>query len=363
MHIFRRRAGRKYLTAMLLSFAFVAALARPASAQLDQWGFWENGVTEHWWLSYEDFTMDDALEAVARWKNAGLEQPDAPVAEWSGVYFSGSETHGTYMRWSPRGGFIIAYIDKCQARVMGLTYGRVEASPTLLQFFSEFNKTASHAHGHSRKKTAPAVIRFVPVAWRGQRMLVAESEMSSFGDYVAGLGRYNYNRDFFYLEYVEFLTQRGTAKDTENIETPHARAGEDTDHEARIPSVPSGYRRFLKQPIEGTITAVGKRVVRNNYSYQSPDGSEAAYARASLTYVTVNAGAVRGLKTGMFLRVSEPDGGDQVRIIRVGSHSSTGILIRNLDEADAETFFDADTGQSRPHPKVAVGWKLTTSPF
>ncbi|HEY0101291.1 MAG TPA: hypothetical protein VGB76_20375 [Pyrinomonadaceae bacterium] len=363
MQIFRRRVGRKYLAAMLLSVSFILTLCAPASAQLDQWGYWENGVTEPWWFSSEDFTKDDAVAALARWKNAGSAQQDVTTAEWDGVYFNGSETHGTYLRWSPRGGFIIAHIDKCQARVMGLTYGRVEASPTLLQFFPEFDKAASRTHGHShaREKSAPTVLRFVPVAWRGQRMLVVESEMSSFGDYVAGRGRYNYNRDFFYLDYVEFFTQRDATADTQPITTQLTQTEEKTADDATPPVVPPAYVRFLKPPIEGAITAVGKREVRNNYSYQSPDGSETAYGRVSLTYVTVNAGAARGLKSGMFLRVAEPDGGELVRIIRAGRHASSGIVIRSLDEADAETFFAE--GQTYSRPKVTAGWKLTTAPF
>jgi hypothetical protein len=360
MHIFRRRAGRKFLQTTLLCLSLVVALADPVAAQLDQWGYWENGVTESWWLSSEDFTKEEAVAAVARWEKAGIEEQDAPGTEWQGVYFSGDETHGTYVRWSPRGGFIIAHVDKCQARVMGLVYGRVEASPTLVQFFPEFSKTAPGAHGHSHPPTPrQAALRFVPVAWRGERLIVGEAEMNDFGDYAAGLGKYNYSSDFFYLSYTAFLTQRVKAKGSQST----TRTEEETDRAAAAPVVPPGYERFLKKPIEGAITAVGKRQVRDNYSYQNPDGSGAAYARASLTFVTVNVGVASGLKAGMFLRVAEPAEGDQLRIIRAGKHFSTAILARDLDEAGVETFFDVGSEQPRRHSKVAAGWKLTTSPF
>lgn len=367
MYIFRRRAGRRYLTAVLLSLSFVLTLSAPASAQLDQWGYWENGVTESWWFSSEDFTKEDALAAVARWKSAGGEGPDAPVAGWDGIYFSGSDTHGTYIRWSPRGGFVIAQIDKCQARVMGLTYGRVEASPTLVKFFPEFDKMASNAHGHSHspKKTERAALRFVPVAWRGERLLVGESQMDDFGDYAAGLGRYNYNPGFFYLDYAAFFIRRAGADGSQQAEAQSTRTGEATEIAWSAPVVPPAYERFLKKPLEAAITAVGKRQVRNNYRYKSPDGSEAAHGRVSLTFVTVNAGAARGLKAGMFLHVAEPDDSDRVRVIRVGKHFSNGVLIRDLDEAGAETFtfFDGEAEQRRHRSKVAAGWKLTTAPF
>jgi len=192
-------------------------------------------------------------------------------------------------------------------------------------------------------------------------MLIEESMMSDFGDYVAGLGKYNYRQGFFFLDYAEFFTRRRAAEDTQTPETPQTRTGEEADHAASVPVVPSGYERFLKRPIEANITAVGKRQMRNNYSYENADGSGASYARASLTFVTVNAGAARGLKRGMFLHVVNPAEGDVVRIIRVGRQTSNGVLIRILEEGDAETFYDDQ--QPRSHSKVAAGWKLTTSPF
>ncbi|HLL72427.1 MAG TPA: hypothetical protein VK363_13380 [Pyrinomonadaceae bacterium] len=364
MHIFRRRAARKYLKAMLVSLALVVSLAAPASAQLNQWGYWENGVTESWWFSSDDFTKEDAVAAVERWKSAGLAAQDAAGAEWSGIYFSGGDTHGTYARWSPHGGFIIAHIDKCQARVMGLTYGRVEASPTLVQFFPEFSKTSRHTHGHSRSRgSAKATLRFVPVTWRGQRLLVREDEMGDFGDYAVGLGKYNYSQNFFYLGYVAFLTRHVVAEGSPQIETQETLTGGKTDAAASAPVVPSNYARFLKKPVEGTITAVGKRQVRKNYSYESPDGSSAVHTRASLTFVTVNVGTAHGVKAGMFLRVAEPKEGEQVRIIRADKHSSNGVVIRDLGDSNDETFFDGEADQPRRHSKVAAGWKLTTLPL
>jgi len=349
------------LTAALY-LSFVGALAAPASAQLDQWGYWENGVTESWWLSSDDFTKEDAVNAVARWKSIGVNNKNAPGGEWEGDYFSGSDTHGTYMRWSPQAGFIISHVDKCQAKVMGVSYGRVDASPTLVQFFPEFSKESSSSHGHSHSKAPkPSVLRFVPVEWRGQRMLVGEGTMSDFGDYVAGLGKYNYGGGFLYLGYVEFLTKREVGGGS-HLETESAPPQEETGAGEKPPVVPPGYERFLKKPIEATITAIGKRRVQRNYSYENPNGSGASYERASLTFVTVNVGTAHGVKVSMFLRVAEPAEGDEVRIIRAGKVSSTGVVIRSVDES-GETFFDSRTEQPQPHSKVAVGWKLTTSPF
>jgi hypothetical protein len=124
--------------------AILLALACPhsASAQLDQWGYWDNGVTESWWLSSGDFSSEDAVNAVSVWKRIGVANQDVSGKPWAGDYFSGSDTHGTYLRWSEQAGFIIVHVDKCQAKVMGVTYGKIEASPTLVQFFPDFTKRA-----------------------------------------------------------------------------------------------------------------------------------------------------------------------------------------------------------------------------
>ena len=354
MKILQRDRIRRTFIAFLATLLAVAC-HHSASAQLDQWGYWNNGVTESWWLSSGDFSREDAVNAVSIWKRIGVANQDVSGKAWAGDYFSGSDTHGTYMRWSQHAGFIIAHIDKCQAKVMGVTYGRVEASPTLVQFFPEFNKMALKSHGHSHSQSpALTALRFVPVEWGEAHLLVPEGEMSDFGDYIAGLGKYNYRSAFALFEYIEFLTKSRAGSVGVSGEIDVARGS---------PVVPQAYEHFLKRPIEGVIVTVGRRVVKRDYSYQNPDGSEESYTLAALTFVTVSAGSAHGLRPGMFLRVSTPDEGDIVRILRAGKFSSIGIVIRDLDENSKETFFDGDSEKSRPHSKIALGWQLTTSPF
>src|ERR1044072_1341212 len=224
--------------------------AQEASAQLDQWGFWENGVTEHWWLSSDDFTAKDATNAVAHWNQIGTTKE---ARAWDGDYFRGSETHGTYMRWSPSAGFVIARVDKCAARVMGIVYGRVEATDGLVQFFPELDKESAGKHGGhggvAQHAAAPrTVLRFVPVEWRGQRLLIAEGEMEKFGDYVAGVGDYNEYDAYFFLEYDAFFR----------------RSGKDLENDGRPPVVPRGYEHFIKKPIEAHVISVGRKELKTD---------------------------------------------------------------------------------------------------
>lgn len=197
---------RRLLTPTLLLACISAASGQ---MQIDQWGYWQNGVSEAWWFSKGEFTTAQADEAVSRWKKIGDELQNASQSDWAGTYFSGSETHGTYMRWSGQKGFIIAHIDKCQAKVMGVTYGRVEVSPTVIKFFPEFNNASAknkHQHSHS-DKLAP--IRFVPVKVNRDQLLIREDEMPAFGDFMAGLGTYNFS-DFYYAFMTEFPTKLAT---------------------------------------------------------------------------------------------------------------------------------------------------------
>ena len=326
------------------------ACAPAARAQQDQWGFWQNGVTEAWWLDSNDFSLAEATGGVERWKAIGEERAadNAATEIWAGDYFRGSDTHGTYLRWSPQAGFVIAHVNKCAAQVMGLVYGRVEATPTLVQFFPELDKHPARGHGgHGAHQTPPgprAVIRFVPVEWRGTRLLVAEDEMGDFGDYVAGLGSYNGWNDLF-VDHTVFFS--------------HSGAGSGEPDRGAPPSVPPGYEHFLKRPVEATLTSVGRRVFRSEYMIERESFSR-GFGRVSLTYVTLDAGAEQGVKDHMVFRTTRPDEDDTVVVVRAGRRSSTAVVVRPVDERGRENFDESEP--EKLLPKVARGWKLTTSP-
>lgn len=323
-----------------------------ASAQLDADGRWVNGVTESWWMD-DGLTEADARAAAARWKSIGDEVAGAAgAAGGAGDYSRGGDTHGTYMRWSPGAGFVIAHVDKCRAAVMGLVYGRVEATPALVQFFPELDKLPARSNhgGHAapaEARASRAVLRFVPVEWRGQRLLVAEDEMADFGDYVAGLGRYNQWVSFFFLDYVNFFS----------------RTGADAPDAGGPPVVPPAYARFLKRPVEAAVTSVGRRVLRRDYHVEG-ENTSMTFERASLTYVTISAGTEHGVKAGLVFRVvRDGDEQDSLLVLRAGRRASTAAVIREVDERGAETFYSNAEAREKRRSKVAAGWRLTTSLF
>jgi hypothetical protein len=122
--------------------------------------------------------------------------------------------------------------------------------------------------------------------------------------------------------------------------------------------VPPGYERYLKKPIEALIVGVGRTRVKRDYTVEGPN-TTSTYARASLTYVTVNAGTSHGVRNHMRFRFKESEVGDFIKIIRARKYYSTGVIIRSLDEDESEISFDSNPGRS----KTFVASKLTTSLF
>jgi hypothetical protein len=345
---------RRAVFAVVITTACVAACAPPGAAQVDRWGYWENGVTEAWWLSPADFTEETASAAVARWKAIGGVAAGGDT--WAGDYFRGGSTHGTYVRWSPQGGFVIAHVNKCAAQAVGVVHGRAEFAPPLVRFIPEFSRGARspHAHGHDHAAApAPAELRFVPVEWRGERLLIAEEEMGDFGDFVAGLGKFNDWDGYPLFDSLVFFTRRDVP------EAGDAEAGPSFARDAR-PVVPPGYERFLKRPIRATVTAVGRSHDARDYTDEGPSTST-TYARARLISVTLDVGTDHGAADGMRFRVLEPADGDAVKIVRAGKLTSEALVVRGLDERGRATFYDHETEQERPRSKVRAGWRLTTS--
>jgi hypothetical protein len=101
--------------------------------------------------------------------------------------------------------------------------------------------------------------------------------------------------------------------------------------------------------------------LKRGYTIKS-EYTSATYERASLTYVTLNAGSEQGVKDGMVFHVSSPDEGDSVHVVRAGRRSSTAVIVRDVDERGRETYYDRELRERR-RAKVAPGWRLTTSLF
>ena len=342
MKLIGRRLNQRIPGLIFVALCVCFGATRTAEAQVDKWGAWENGITEAWWLSSKTFTNEDVTNAISRWNSIG--QVTSPG--WEGDYFIGSEVHGTYVRWSPDAGFIIADVDKCQALVMGLAYGRVISTPNTIQFIPEFSKS-SKPHGHHSLNRESKTLSFVPLKWRDSLYLIPENEIGDFADYTAGLGQYNaLNGMEAFLPESHFYSKY---------------AGKTVAND--VPVLPAEYQRFVKRPITGEITAVVGRKLQRKYSYEFHSESYSfanQYELASLTFVTVNIGSLHGAKKDLFLRVTQPNLGEAIRLVEVGPTSSKAVLVRDV-ENQKETYYDNEAEREREYPRVKAGWTLTTA--
>ena len=254
---------------------------------------WANGVSEPWWFA-EKLSREDIATMQSRWS---LIRDENQANEWAGDYFIGGDTHGSYLRWSAENGYVLVHVNKCEAKVESFEYGKVSASPTLIQFFPEFSKSDS-GHTHSSQHQTPT--RWLPVKWRATHYLVPENGIAAFGDYVAGLGAYNFGLGGAGMIEVSDFFSKFTDEERDSAEG--------------LPIVPPGYERFIKRPIDARITNVGRsyiRVDRENEWYND-----------LVTLVTVNVGRADGVKRRMTFHVLGSENSEMVKIRRVGAFFS-----------------------------------------
>ena len=332
----------QFLHRALLLFFLVAFGAHGVAAQSEDYlaTRWQNGLTEPWFMDSERYNKEEAATAQARWKAIGDDLKNPADDEWAGDYFVGGDTHGSYLRWSVKSGFVLAHVDKCAARVMDFSYGKVVVTSTLITFVPERRPKASASHNaDSHSMTTD----FVPAKWRGAHYLVGENEMKDFGDYVAGLGKFNIGSNpLLWVEGSPFFYKLGD---------------EETERAGEAPVVPAGFERFIKKPIEARVVAVGPRRLKRSALI---DGSTYYESR---TTVYLDAGLAAGVRRGMSFKVLGSAAGDTVVIVRAGRNTSLGSIVRKVNQENkSDIYFDwiENKQQVRAAPVISVGWRVTT---
>ena len=314
---------KQVLFNLIFSFFFIGFCQLASFAQLNEEGRWKSDsyyVPVE--LNYNSYSKSDFANALTKLEN--LKSEDSSLGdEWAGSYspvYSG-EVNVEDLKLSAKIGFVYLNFYTCLPELRSLDYGSVSVTPNYILLTS-----------HSSKLNGQ-VKKYLPVKWGERRYLVPESEVAKFYQFVAG---YGWKQD----EYVVFDF---FLKD-DDVEKPIT----------GMPVFPRGYERFVKKPIEATITQVLRREVKTEQSY---DGSP---AYESHTFVRLNVGTANGVKRGMTFNVVESEDYEKVELLQIGRNSSTGVLIRSLDENKQETFKNWQTNEVKPYPSVAVGWKVST---
>jgi len=313
-------------------------------AQIEQWGYWQNGVSESWWFSNSEFTKAEADTAIARWDKIGARK--VSEQEWRGDYFRGGDTHGTYLRWSEQEGFVLAHVDKCAAQVMQLSYGQVRISGDIIEFVPEFVKgTQRHGTMHHGAQSL-TIMQFVPARFRGLQHLISPKEIPDFADFAAGLGRYKAGPNGVeWLDYNFYYKING---------------GERPSSPTDLPIFPGNYRRFVRKPIQATVVSVGSRTLKKVSTF----GGDPYYE--SNTVVRIDVGTADGVMRKMVFRVAGSVADDKLEVLRVQKHSSLGRVVRNVDDSRADVYYEwnreTDQQDVRRSPAIVPGWRLTTAP-
>ncbi|HEX5709255.1 MAG TPA: hypothetical protein VFX96_18270, partial [Pyrinomonadaceae bacterium] len=288
-------------------------------------------------------SRQDAEALRARWR-AIEEELKTTESEFAGIYEQGGEMRQTFVGFAPRAGFVYFYVYEHFA-VIDFSHGSVEVTPSEIVFTVEREQQSESFN----KQPHPTPRRWVAARWNRTNHLVPEPRISDFGDYVAGLGRYN---DFNgpCCGFAPFLMSP-------------ARVAPERDYEH--PAVPAKYERLMKRPIEATILWVGRKRRVKDYGSEG-ELYEHLHQQATLTPVRLDAGRRRGVRRGLLFRLAGVEGyegtAQYLKITRVLPDSSQGVVVRDLDEEGRETFYDLDSKKSLPFAPVAVGMKVSTRP-
>lgn len=307
----------------------IVVLAMTAMAQstyrFEVDGRWTNGVSEPWMFE-ETHPRDEVMAMQRRWADLESNLRTSSDHRWAGDFFEGSDTHGDYLRWSSKGGFVWLKVDKCRATVMSFSYGKVLASPASIQLIPEKTISGNKHHKHTNFSS----VKFLPVSWSKDLLLVPQRDIASFGDYVAGLGRYNEWINFF--EGIEFFS----------------RTVEDDFPVSKEPIVPSGYERFIKSPLEATIVSVGKTHTRR---------SENPWWDDQITPVTIKLNRI-GARPNLKFRMEDSD--EIIALSSVTGRTAIGRIVRSVRKQPCVKYSDDDDCSEPEYSQIRIGTKAST---
>jgi len=326
---------RIFKAILMVSIGSVVSLSANAQSppELDPSGRWINGVSEPWWFE-KSLATEDVFAAQKKWVAIEQENRQSPKNRWPGDYFAGSETHGDYLRWSPKNGFVWLNVNKCMATVMSFSYGDVVSTPNLIQMLPHKAVNGSQDHGHSNQ----TAVRFLPVVWRSQ-LLVSKDQIDEFGNYVAGVGTFN-DWAGSYLEVEPFFGRlSGDLKE----------GGDNSADASKVPIVPPGYERFIKKPIYATVASVSKAYRRS---------SENEWWDDFVTPVKVKLSRI-GAKAKMKFRISDSD--EVIEITNVRRRLAEGIIVRPIRKNPCVKFAVDDDCSGEEYAPIEVGLKASTS--
>jgi hypothetical protein len=241
---------------------------------------WWRGGSESW-FNFFGIPEAEVRNSIEQWERIGRDIEKSGSTRSAGYGGIGGGTHGTYVRWSALSGFVWLDVDDCAGGPMRIVRGRAEVVPTGVIFYPEIRLGVSEGHeGHSQHSKQLDRMDFLSVTWMQGTFLVPKDRIRDFSDYAAGLGEYN-NR-FAFMNETPFLEGREDVSESE-------------PKTFELPVYPAGYEQYLKRPVRGSVTSIGKAVRRVNEDSDTYD--------ELVTPFKIRLESAANLKVGQFLRV------------------------------------------------------------
>ena len=328
---------------LCLSFFSVTGQETPIDPvrYFDENSRWYNEFTEHWFYFF-DISNEDVRTSIKHWSEIGDDlKTNSNSSE--GTYSNGGETHGDYLRWSEKRGFVWLKVNKCQGGPMKIIRGRVIRDGQSFRF--KPTQVFGESKGHGNHGTQISEVEFFPVKWRKADYLIQKNSLANFADYTAGL---NPETSGLFDEgwYFSKLFQ---------------------DHKGSVnerPIFPRGYEKLVKAPIKTSILRVGKPYRRSKPLVRDDDGLEIDESHDDqITEVKIKGGKSVGIYPGVLIRfLNKPDDYrvDGVVVTKVFESYSIAEYITDIPKLNCKK---SDFANCEPEEKrrLKVGLKLSTT--
>src|SRR5947207_12638577 len=268
---------------------------------------WDNGIFHSSW----DLGLlpEDRKRMLTLWKSIG-EDLKREKNDLAGTYVKGGYNSGYFLRWSIEKGFVvIPYFD--QNLITDFGYGKVTfVNGSEVIFTPEKDLHGGRGLEKMPRKWTAILGYFVPVEMLGE-----------FGKFRAGLGEYNEFNGSCCEFSPSFLCHR-----IDRLDKPFSQA------------IPARYEKFIKEPISGKVTYVG-RARERNWGYDGKLYSQ-WMEKAVLTPVTIDVGSRHGVKKNMLFRISgEPQIERYLQVTAVGRRMSKGYVVQDISGGGKGGFY------------------------
>lgn len=204
---------------------------------------WYTGSNAEPWFYFSDIPDTEVRKSIEHWEEIGKDIVDLDGSLTRGIYAGGGSTHGSFLRYSQKKGFIWLHVDFCQGGPIKILRGRVEIVPEGVVLKPEITLGGSSRHSGHGQHLEPKQLQMVAIKWMNAVYLVQKEYIADFADYSAGLGDYNGN--FPYMFDNPFLAM--SIGDVEANTITY-----------KPPVYPQGYEKYHKPPIRGAVISIGK---------------------------------------------------------------------------------------------------------